>query len=357
MPINSRKRLLFAVAAMALATVGTFGGLLAIDIRLHSKFERSAGVNVWGYRGPVAARKATGELRVAVLGGSTAYGYGVTADEAMPARLEQKLRARRVAASQPPVSVVNLAYNNEGVYSYAFTLRDYAYLDYDIVLMYQGYNDLGGKPNLQVYRHQSPVFRMTGYLPIFPVVFREKAGAMLHGGDVGALYREARGETEENKTVFRPGLANRATAGALNAAAAIAESLSNQMERISSAPALQNHEKAPEGCAGQWGQFCQSVFDAVDLALSNGKRVMVLTQPYLTGISEARNRSQQDALRAGLSRRYAGNARLQYIDLGEAINLDDRSLCYDGMHLTADGNALIADKLLEPVLSMAASIR
>ena len=36
------------------------------------------------------------------------------------------------------------------------------------------------------------MFRLTGYLPIFPLVFREKAASLLYGGDIGQLYEELR---------------------------------------------------------------------------------------------------------------------------------------------------------------------
>ena len=39
---------------------------------------------------------------------------------------------------------MNLAYNNEGAYSFRFTLGDYLYLDYDLAILYEGYNDLMG---------------------------------------------------------------------------------------------------------------------------------------------------------------------------------------------------------------------
>ena len=91
-------------------------------------------------------------------------------------------------------TVINLAYNNEGAYSFKPTLDDYRSLDYDLALLYEGYNDLlaSVRPNVAVFRHDSPVFRLTGYLPIFPIIFKEKAAAMLNGGDAGAFYRQRR---------------------------------------------------------------------------------------------------------------------------------------------------------------------
>src|SRR6185295_6744344 len=158
------------------------------DIYLHGRYERSAGFNVWGYRGHPVGKKKAGEYRVAVLGGSAAYGYGVTADDALPAVLERLLRMR---TATPTYTVVNLGYNNEGAYSFKATLEDYRWLRYDLVILYEGYNDMSAvRPNVQIFRHDSPVFRLLGYMPIFPIIFKEKAAAMTHGGDAGALYRQ-----------------------------------------------------------------------------------------------------------------------------------------------------------------------
>ena len=41
-------------------------------------------------------------------------------------------------------------------------------------------------PNLVVVREQSPIFRATGYFPILPLAFREKAMALRSGGDIEA---------------------------------------------------------------------------------------------------------------------------------------------------------------------------
>jgi hypothetical protein len=107
--------------------------------------------NIWGYWGPVAGSKKPGERRIAVLGGSTALGFGAPEGQSFPAYLERKLNARRKEKNHRSVSVVNLAWNGEGAYSFSATLEDYAYLDYDAVIFCTGYNDLGGR-NTSVFR-------------------------------------------------------------------------------------------------------------------------------------------------------------------------------------------------------------
>jgi hypothetical protein len=87
-----------------------------------------------------------------MLGGSSAYGYGTTWDKAIPAILERRLAGRNAGPFRK-FGVINLGYNNEGAYSFTFTLKDYQSLDYDLVCLYEGYNDVLGDwraPNLSV---------------------------------------------------------------------------------------------------------------------------------------------------------------------------------------------------------------
>src|SRR5262249_31870034 len=140
-----RRKVVFALGAVLLAAVASLAVLIAGDVYLHRKFERSAGFNIWGYRGPVAGRKQAGAYRGVMLGGSATYGYGTTWEESIPAVLERNLRARPVGAFRR-VSVINLGYNNEGAYSFKYTLDDYRSLRYDLAILYEGYNDLMGDP-------------------------------------------------------------------------------------------------------------------------------------------------------------------------------------------------------------------
>jgi len=343
------RKIAVVLTALAAAAVASVCALLLVDVYVHSRFERSGGFNVWGYRGPSVGRKKPDEYRVVVLGGSTAYGYGVYWDEAMPAVLERQLRARTAA---PRFTVVNLAYNNEAAYSFKPTLIDYDWLRADLVLLYEGYNDLeaGGRTNVQVYRHDSPVFRMTGYMPIFPIVFKEKAAALLNGGDVNALYRK------DGKTVFHASLAKKAAAGILDATAAVGQSLEMQLGNIVDEPLHQVDDTAATGCTPQWRHYCQSIAVAVEFARQHGRQVMVVTQPYIANEERVhiRHVDQQSEMRAMLERRFAGDAGVRYVNLGNQVDLENPSLAFDHVHLTERGNVQLVSGLVEPVLEMAA---
>jgi lysophospholipase L1-like esterase len=343
-----RRKLLFAIAAVVLALVATVGALFAADLILHSRAERSAGLNVWGYRGPVVSRRHDGQPRVAVLGGSTAFGYGVTWDQAFPAALE---RALQTSAPGRQWSVVNLGYNNEGSYSFRFTLEDFGYLEPDLVVLYEGYNDMIGDdgPNKALFRHASPVFVLTGYMPILPLIFHEKALALKHG-TLDAAYAHEQGKS---KAVFQPNLSNRTAASALDAAVLIEQSIERQLRPLADARAVAPDSPNAEGCVDPWRHYCHSMAVAIDYALSRHKKVVVAGQPRpaLAHIA-ARHEEQQRVLVAMLQRRFGGNRDVRYVDLAYAVDLRDPAIAPDSMHLSSEGNRRLAEQLVGPVLHL-----
>src|SRR5690349_6146851 len=114
---RSRKHAMFAAIVAALTFVLAATILLAADVYEHHKMAANAGLNIWGYRGPTVGRKKPDERRVVVVGESTAFGYGVHWNESFPAYLQDLLNQQH-RSTRRLVSVVNLAYNNEGAHSY-----------------------------------------------------------------------------------------------------------------------------------------------------------------------------------------------------------------------------------------------
>lgn len=340
------RKALFATAAMGLAVAVTLACLLATDVYLHRRVQNTGSVNVWGYRGPIVGRKPAGTSRIVVLGGSTAFGYGVPYTEAFPYYLEQMLNAR---AGRAKYQVVNLGAPAQGAFGLRFDLADYAYLHYDVAILYEGYNDLGrtdlpnavpprDAPNDLLWRRQSPIFRATGYFPVLPLVFREKAMLLASGGHLDAAYR--------GKTVFRPNLATRVTADALQTAAAVAESVGSTIGRLSGDPAQAARSTTLDTVS--WRHYTDRIADAVRFARSRSVEVIVVTQPYASDTHVA----QQRALVHMLETEFGADAGVQYVNLGPSIDLRDRALAYDGLHLVAKGNERVAAGLVAPVLKM-----
>ena len=96
-------------------------------------------IGAHGLRGLQPGPRTSGELRVAVLGGSSVFGWLVADDDTVPAALERELAHRR---SERPVTVVNL-----GVEGYRFQQelelaeRLVPELDPDVVVLLHGVND------------------------------------------------------------------------------------------------------------------------------------------------------------------------------------------------------------------------
>jgi hypothetical protein len=282
-----------------------------------------------------------------MLGGSTVFGWDVALEDTVPALLEGKLRS--VA---PLTSVVNLGFIGEGAHAFLPTLQDFAYLEYDVVCLYEGYNDLlgDGRPNTDLFRHQSPVFRLTGYFPILPLFLQEKAFALRHGS-VGAAYTSARGGG--TPTVFKTNLADRTSAAALEAAAAITVSLGRQLDRLSAEPLVASTTPPGAGCPAPWSHYCQSIAAAVRYAVAQGKHVLVIAQPRLKNDRGQRHAAQQEALQAMVLASFGSEPRVRFVDLGETVDLARTDLAFDGMHLNREGNTIVADALLRPVADAA----
>ena len=272
--LSRRRKAVFALAAAGLATLGILVMLLVADLYVHRKYIDSAGLNAWGYRGATVGRKAPNESRVVVVGGSMAFGFGVHANETFAAQLERLLNQPQAGAEpRSNVSVVNLAYNNEGAHSLRYTLADYDYLNYDVALFYTGENDIAytndyGATNFGVFRRGSAVFRATGYFPMLPMVLREKAMMIRYDGHLEDAYLS-------KPTVFRPSLGQRSAASTLEAVAnlsdALDRTLAEQRSTTSKGP-VALHDPEAVACA-QFTGFCDELFLAVTAVLDRAGRL------------------------------------------------------------------------------------
>ena len=348
--LSGRRKLAFVAVAFVLTAAVVVSAVLALDVYLHHRVQYAAGVNVWGYRGDVVGRKKPGETRIIVLGGSTAFGYGLPWNQSWPYYLEQKIASAHQVPG--PVSVVNLGIPTDSARTFVATLNDYEYLKADVAMFYEGYNDLGldtspakntTNPAVSHYlawRHQSPIFRWTGYFPIFPLVLNEKAALLMHGrvgpaGDSGG------------EVVFRPDLATRTTAAAMKEAADIGVALERRLGKLTDTTA-EKSQTQEAGCGGRWSQYCGALEEAIEHALAHGQLAVVITQPFISDLHIEQQRALADMMR----RRFSAEPRVRYIDLGRLIDLRDQSIAYDGIHLVASGNERIADALATNVVDL-----
>src|SRR4051794_32221556 len=94
------KRLVLVLACEAIAISALL--IAALDVRLHHKFELLGGLNLKGYRGHVMPAKRPDELRVAVVGGSFAFGWGVAAPETFSGYVGRLLTESFRTRTTPP---------------------------------------------------------------------------------------------------------------------------------------------------------------------------------------------------------------------------------------------------------------
>jgi len=323
-------------ATFVLVSVAIFFGapvlaLLVLDFHFHEKFNNySMGYNIRGYRGPLLGPKPKGGHRVVVLGGSTAAGYGVGVDQTMPAFLG---RALKTNFTNSAVDVANLGWNVQGVYSFPFTIESYADLKPDLWVFYIGYTDAG--INTFDWRKDSLCFRLTGYMPIWPLIFREKAMALLSGGNLDQMYRDP-------KIVFTPALSSKIVGTALHGTVNAVEGMEKILERWAQQKPSPNKGGRTVEPQDAFSFYLHWVDQSIQRALSiSDGSVLLLGQPRI-GDWHA---SQQKALHEFFLRHYADHSRVFYLDMALAIDLKDRNLAPDGMHLSSQGNEILAKKV------------
>jgi len=243
------------VATLEAAAVVLLSALL-LDIHSHRRVETTTGVNQWGFRGPLRTTQEPGDVRVAILGGSAAFAAGTMWWDTMPARLASALNEPlQGSRGRPTFRVDNLAEPGAGAQSYVQALRDYGYLDPDVVCLFDGYDAATGAVPPEG-RRASTVFRLTGYLP-----------GTLRGVDRGL------------------------------------------------APLLKDGPFNPvldPSCSGASASFCLAMTDTVRFALQQKRIVVAATPPYVS----AQHEIQQRSLAERLDREFGREPTFRYVDLG-----------------------------------------
>jgi hypothetical protein len=267
----------FAFLAFALA-----------DRRVHQR-DPVFGLNQWGYRGEARAEREAGEIRVALVGGSSVYEAGVGHEDTLASRLFFELRDAGAPRGQA-YSVVNLSEPRVGADSYVQALDDYDFLQSDVICVLDGYDALEGLPPHA--RRRSLVFRSTGYLPILPA-----------------------------RLLQRPAW------------------LSDPPDGI--ADILQDGRMEDISCDGASRAYCAAMAETVRVGLRRGRVVVVGSPPIVS----FRHGVQQRSLGEALQREFSGDRRFVFVDLAPWVNMSDRANSPDGVRRTLEGNHVIAQQL------------
>jgi hypothetical protein len=324
------KKVLVGCLISSITFVLTAGSFLLVDLYYHRRCLQGdlQGPNWRGYRGPVVGRKLPHETRIVMCGGSTTFGYGLRYKEALPYQLEQKLQA--LLGPQQKVSVINLGYNMEGVYAFYYNLSDFRDLDYDVVILYEGYNDLR-IGTTGAYRHSNPIFRLCGYMPVLPMLAREKIMSIRSRGHLDDAYNR-------KQFVFRLKPTERLHAAVLDNLLAASDGFETALKRLDPGDTLGLDLIQLKNNRWAWYEHFEK--RAIEYSLHHHKKVIVMTQPFINKT----HREQQAALQAMLASDFKGSNDLLYVNAGEDLDLLDPKLSFDGMHLTAGGCDYLAAK-------------
>jgi len=303
---------------------------VAVDLYYHEKYLTIAGYNHKGYKGKAVGRKQKDEIRIAVIGGSVAYGYGISYKDALPAQMENYLEQY----TDRKVTVINLAYNVEGAYAFYYNLEDFYYLDYDYVLFYSGYLDLSPGRRV-VERRSNPIFRLFGYMPIVPLITREKVILLRTDGKLDDAYRG-------KKVVFTPKVRDKVAIAVLENVLNTYEKAEAKIGELKKVKKLDfDVERLKED---EWAWYKHFMKKAVDFALEKDKKVIVVSPPFIN----EHHKSQQEALQAILPE------EVLYVNMGKSMSMNDTELFYDGIHMSQKGSRimgrLLGDKIKSFVL-------
>jgi hypothetical protein len=157
--------------------------IVAADLAAHKRVETLGGVNIWGYRGPVAHQRQSNELRLVVVGGTRAFGWGEPASGTTVAAVRFELTRVLDRPGRPlrTITALNLGQLGATPNTYAATLAHFSYLRPDFIGIFDDLGDPG--PNRPF--DPSGILALTGYRPMLPLVLQEK-GRVTHLRLLGA---------------------------------------------------------------------------------------------------------------------------------------------------------------------------
>lgn len=285
---------------------------IAADLAAHKRVEQVAGVNIWGYRGPVVHQRQPNELRVVFVGGTRAFGWGEAASSTTVAAVRFELTRVLDRPNRPlqPIVAINLGQLGASPESYVSTLQHFAYLQPDYIGIFDDLGDPGPNRPLEV----SGVFTLTGYRPILPLVLEEK-GAVTRARILGVpLEYAGRGFAAVDRVFAR-------AAGA------------------------RETDATPLGTS----EYASAMLRTIDAAHAQARGVVVVLGP----IDTDRQRRNADALDSRLAR--GRRPWLRIVNLSDEPELYDPSLRLDGFSFGANATAIAAQAIAPAFLQLVSS--
>lgn len=289
-------------------------------------------VNGLGFRGSMPPRRKLDEFRVAVFGGSSVYGWLVADDQTLPACLENELRRH---LGDRPVTVINL-----GVEGYRFQqeveLAELMWpaLDADLLLFVHGANDV-----TTTLRHGWTVDKPWGATSVMPplVANYDKPGV---AGRLRSLLKYSRTATIPllGALRFRAGSDGTALGQPLPT-----DLLSEANEMVKGWERLFERTAALAEVSGVSVVTVMQPTLSVKRPLSRYERARLLRtekgDPGIGPLSVAFSKMVEAT----------GSQGVPIIDLTEIFSGNQQTVFQDWVHLTAEGNRILAKALAKRV--------
>lgn len=298
-----------AVLAAALMTV-------TLDLWAHRRVEELGGVNVWGYRGNVLARKRAGEIRVAVVGGDLAFGWGQAAGGTLASAVRRLVMLETDRPGRPlhPITAVNLSAQSLRPTEYASWIERFAYLDLDVVCIVADPRTYRSWREWPVPDRRSGVFALFGYAPMLPLVLQEK-GVVAGSPALSTIGKALR-------------IADHALARAVH--------------RESQGPGGHDSRDAYVG----------GLETGVRAALTGGASVVLVAPPHYG----ADDREDHEALAAMMHARFGPGRQVRFLDLGKEPGIDAAGLRLNDLDFSSAGIARAAESIAPPVTALVRAV-
>jgi hypothetical protein len=326
-----------ATALCIEAVVGSLVLMVALDVWAHTRVEALGGVNVWGYRGPVAKQKIPNEIRVEVVGGTRAFSWGAPAS-AVASQLRRviMLTTDQRGVAFRPITVINLGRMGILPDAYPATMEHYSYLRPDYICLY---DDLGVR-GATFADGTSAVFALTGYAPILPLVLREK-GMAWRFGDVSRGYTAVESQSGPSTPALR------------RAAGRTLEAIGDVLGAADRFAARTTRSRQPDAVASDQSvdSYADAMVTAIDAAHRHARGVVVAVSPAETEEQVLRLRALEARLNGGI-----GSAPwFRLVDLGLEARLRDEALRIDGWNYSSAAITLAAELIAPAILSLIAT--
>jgi hypothetical protein len=307
---------------------------LALDMYAHKRVEAFGGVNYWGYKGPVVNLKQPKEIRIVIVGGTRAFGWGAPSSALVSeVRRLIMLTTDRPGGELRPVVVINLARPGALADSYPATIEHFSGLQPDYICLYDDLGVRGAEP-----ADESGVFALTGYAPALPLVLREK-GMVWRYDDVKAGYLRDPSSRTGDDGAGSP--VRRAAGSTLEWAGARLGAADRFIART-----MGRHDVEPGDAASLTHGEAMSA--AIAAAHRHARGVVVAVSPAET----AEQQRNLTALTRQIDNEPGAAAWFRFVDLGAEPALYDEALRVDGWNYASAGIALVANRIAPALLSL-----